>query len=321
MVLKVGVIEKDPFIINKDKLSGFTIDLWDNIAKKKKINFKYETIDKKKSIDKVIEEDTYDIILGVVDINPERIQNIDFTTPYYFTNYSLVSIKEDNYKNLVPEAIRFFGLLFTYIIISTFVYFITHSKNNTINNSLLITLKNMIPIPFLIGRTNDIYFKFNLLFGFLFLGLFSFKFYQLFINKKSNTELPKKPILVDSKNTVLIKYLKSRGAQVKIINNTGGLNKLLDIYIDDNINLAGVFVSEEGKINKDGTIFNNNPKYQKLKFNRYNFGKSQISILVKKNHPLYDKINGEIIKMKENGELFEISSKWLNYTHSKQIEI
>ena len=48
-----------------------------------------------------------------------------------------------------------------------------------------------------------------------------------------NTEIPKKPILVDSKNTVLIKYLKSRGAQVKIINNTGGLNKLLDIYIDD----------------------------------------------------------------------------------------
>ena len=162
--------------------------------------------------------------------------------------------------------------------------------------------------------------KINFFAGIYFILLLCFYTYKLFFKDKKIESVPRDPILVDSKNTTLIKYLKSRGAQVKIINNSGGLNNLLDIYLDDFNNLAGVFVSEEGKINKDGSIFNKNPKYQNLSFNRYNFGKSQISILVKKNHPLFKTINNEIIKMKENGELFKISSQWLNYTHSKQLE-
>ena len=52
-----------------------------------------------------------------------------------------------------------------------------------------------------------------------------------------------------------------------------------------------------------------------------NFGKNQVSIIMKKNHPLYDNVNGELIKMREKGELFTISKKWLSYGQSMQLEI
>ena len=40
------------------------------------------------------------------------------------------------------------------------------------------------------------------------------------------------------------------------------------MYLSDPDNLAGVFVSEEGKIHTDGSKFNKNPKYQNLQFRR-----------------------------------------------------
>ena len=93
------------------------------------------------------------------------------------------------------------------------------------------------------------------------------------------------------------------------------------MYLSDPSNLAGVFVQEEGKIAKDGSIFGKNPKYQNLQFKRYNFGQNQVSIIMKKNHPLYETVNSEIIHMREKGELYEISKNWLSYGQRKQLEI
>ena len=84
--------------------------------------------------------------------------------------------------------------------------------------------------------------------------------------------------------------------------------------------MRGVFVAEESKIDKKGNIFNNNPKYQNLTFKRYNFGKRQNNIAVQKNHPLYQIINGELLRMKEDGSLYEISKKWLSYRHNRALK-
>jgi ABC-type amino acid transport substrate-binding protein len=319
MVIKVGVIEKDPFVINKDKLSGFSIDIWEHIAKKNKIDFKYVSIDKKKKIKDIIDEKKHDVILGVVNMTPDKIGKIDFTVPYYFTNYSLVSLKDNNYKRIINKSFEFFSYFLTYILISTFIFYLYHQKKYGINESFYNTITSLIPDIFSFKKM-ELIKKINNIVGIYFILLFIYYIYLLFFKPTNKDNIPNYPILVDSNNTGLIKYLKSRGAQVKIINDSGGLNNLLDIYLDDFNNLAGVFVSEEGKINKDGSIFNKNPKYQNLSFNRYNFGKSQVSILVKKDHPLFSTINKELIKMKETGELYKISTNWLNYAHSKQLE-
>ena len=99
MVLKVGVLEKDPFVINKDKLSGFTIDIWENIAKKHDIDFQYHTIKREDLVDNAIDQSLYDVILGVIDLDAERIRKVDYTVPYYFTNFSLVTKKKDSNKS------------------------------------------------------------------------------------------------------------------------------------------------------------------------------------------------------------------------------
>ena len=320
MVLKVGVLEKDPFVINKDKLSGFTIDLWENIAKKNNIEFQYHTIKRQSDVDKAIKQNLYDVILGVVDLNPERVRKVDFTVPYYFTNFSLVNIKPDSNKEILIELAKFLVLFFSFIVTSMTIYYFSTNDDVKINNILHFTFKNMSPYVFG-SRDPGLLAKINYFFGFFFIILFILGIYRLFFIEKTKNTIPKKPILVDSKSTMLIKYLKSRGAQVRIVNNSGGLNNLLDMYLGDPSNLAGVFVQEEGKIAKDGSIFGKNPKYQNLQFKRYNFGQNQVSIIMKKNHPLYETVNSEIINMREKGELYEISKNWLSYGQRKQLEI
>lgn len=320
MVLKVGVLEKDPFIINKDKLSGFTIDIWENIAKKNNIDFQYHTIKRESLIDNAINQSLYDVILGVVDLDAERIRKVDYTVPYYFTNFSLVIKKQDSNKQILIELSKFLLMFFSFFIISMIICFFSSNHDIKINEVIHFTTKNMSPYVFG-NRDPGLLAKINYFFGFFFIILFFIGSYKLFFTEKIETDIPKNPILVDSKSVMLIKYLKSRGAQVRIVNNSGGLNNLLDMYLSDTDNLAGVFVQEEGKIAKDGSIFNKNPKYQNLTFRRYNFGQNQVSIIMKKNHPLYEIVNSEIISMREKGEIYNISKNWLSYAQRKQLQI
>lgn len=320
MVLKVGVLEKDPFVINKDKLTGFSIDLWEAIAKKHDIKYQYHTIKRQSDVDNAINQNLYDVILGIVDIDPERIQNADFTVPYYFTNFSLVNKKPDSNKEILIEVAKFLLLLFSFMIISMTINYFSTNDDVKLNNILHFTVKNMSPYVFG-NRDPGLLAKINYFFGFFFIILFIIGTYRLFFIEKIENTIPKKPILVDSKSIMLIKYLKSRGAQVRIVNNSGGLNNLLDMYLSDPSRVAGVFVQEEGKIAKDGSIFGKNPKYQNLQFKRYNFGQNQVSIVMKKNHPLYETVNSEVINMREKGELYKISKNWLSYGQRKQLEI
>ena len=229
MVIKVGIIEKKPFIINKDKISGFTIDIWENIAKKHNITYKYYTIPKDENIDDVIESNKYDIILGVIGLTPERVRKIDFTVPYYFTHFSLVNKKRDEKKKIYEDMAKYTMLLFSYILLSMFIYYILHSKENVkINEIIYNTLKNMSPITFS-QKDTDFHSRINYFFGWFFVILLFIGIYNRFFNNSKTEDIIKKPILVDSKNTMLIKYLKSRGAKVKVVNNSGGLNNLLDL--------------------------------------------------------------------------------------------
>jgi ABC-type amino acid transport substrate-binding protein len=320
MTLKVGVLEKDPFVINKDKLSGFTIDIWEYIAKKHNIEYSYHTIKNESDIDSAIDNNLYDVILGVIDLNADRIPKVDYTIPYYFTNFSLVNKKKDSNKEKIIELAKFSILIISYLVFTMTIYYFTAKDNISINEIIHYTFKNMS--PYVAGaRDTHILAKINYFFGFFFIILFVIGVYRLFYITEIISTVPKKPILVDSKSEVFTKYLKSRGAQVKVVKNNGGLNNLLDMYLSDPDNLAGVFVAEEGKIHNDGSIFNKNPKYQNLNFRRYNFGQNQVSIIMKKDHPLYANVNGELIKMREKGELFKISKKWLSYGQSLQLEI
>tara|TARA_B100001142_G_scaffold325422_1_gene378942 strand:+ start:235 stop:1197 length:963 start_codon:yes stop_codon:yes gene_type:complete len=319
MVLKVAVLEKKPFIINNDKLSGFTIDVWEYIARKYNLPFEYTIIDKKTKIDSVINSQKYDIILGRVSMTPSRISKVDYTIPYYFTNYSLVSQNEKQYKTLFKPFFYTFYYIFAFIFIIFILNFVFLRKN--FNDSITFTLENMFPFLFDEKRSGILLAKIYHFFGYFIIISFFIYIYTIVYNyfNKEILEIPKKPILVDSKNEILIKYLKTRGAQVKLVDNKGGLNNLLDLYLENPQELAGVFVSEEGKINKDGTIFDRNPKYQGLTFNRYNFGKSQLNILVKKNHPIYFTVNNELISMNDDGTIRNISKKWLHHTHTNQL--
>jgi hypothetical protein len=317
MTIKVGIMENDPFIINKNKISGLTIDLWEHIADKYDIKFKYFTI---KNLNKAIEDKKYDIYLGKIYITPERIRQLDFTTPYYFTNYSVTSLKKDNTQKFISAIAQLVFMFLIYTISSMLIHFFTTKNENiNINEVLHYTFESMF--QFWKKKNPDLLAKINLLFVVVFVFIVFYYIYLFFIKKDASFGIPNKPILVDDKNQNLIKYIKSQGAQVKIVkNSSNNLDSLLDLYLTNPEESSGIFVSEEGQIAPDGSIFDRNPKYKNFTFKRYNFGKSQLTIGVKKNHPLFYKINSEIMNMKDNGKLFNISKKWLNATHSNQLK-
>jgi len=316
MTIKVGIIQKDPFIINDKKISGLTIDIWEHIANKYDIKYKYYTV---KNIDKDIDDNKYDVYLGNINITPERIRKLDFTVPYYFSNYSVTSLKKDNKLEVFSTFAKLIFIFSLYTISSMIIYYFSHSKDIRINQILHYTFKTMF--KFWTEKNPEPLAFINFIFMIFFVLLVLYSIYTLFFIKDVSTGLPDKPILVDKKNQNLIKYLKSRGAQVKIVKNTNGnTDSLLDLYLSNPEESSGIFVSEESKIAPDGTIFNRNPKYKNFTFKRYNFGKSQLTVGVKKNHPLFYNINSEIMKMKDNGKLFSISQKWLNFTHAKQLQ-
>ena len=146
MVLKVAVLEKKPFIINNDKLSGFTIDVWEHIAQKHNLQFEYTVIDKKTKIDSVINSKKYDIILGRVSMTPSRISKIDYTIPYYFTNYSLVSQNEKQYRTILKPLLNSIYYIFAFISLIFVLNFVFLNKN--LNDSITFTLENMFPFLF-----------------------------------------------------------------------------------------------------------------------------------------------------------------------------
>jgi len=314
MTIKVGVIPNDPFIINDHKLSGFTIDIWEHIANKKKIKYKYYVV---KNRDKLFEK--YHVVLGKVPITPDSIRKVDFTTPYYFSNYAVVSKRKNNSEAVLAVFAKLALVFVTYVVSSMSIHYFLQTKDININQVIYYTIKNMS--PYLVGkRDTDLLARFNYLFSILFIILSIITIYSILTTKEVYSRLPKKPILVADKNKGLTKYLKSRGAQVKIVKNSGGFDKLLDLYLADPDELSGIFVSEESKIDKNGVIFNNNPKYQNLSFRRYNFGKSQMTIAVRKNHPMYQIINAELLRMKENGKMFELSKNWLSARHNRSLK-
>ena len=143
MVLKVGVLQKDPFVINKDKITGFTVDIWENIAKKNNIKFQYHTIKNEKELNNAINNNLYDVILGVVEIDAERIKKLDFTVPYYFSNFSLVNKRPDSYKEITIQLAKFLLMFFLFVITSMTIYYFSVKDDVKINEIIHFTFKNV----------------------------------------------------------------------------------------------------------------------------------------------------------------------------------
>ena len=137
-ILNVAVCEMAPFAFLKngdDSYRGISIDVWEFIARKNGISFKYVPVTKEEGI-KGISERKYDILLGgIPDFVQEKGREFEYTLPFYVSGLGVAALKSDPLKVVIDYFIswNFFKVilfLLIFIIVQTFTIWIFERKIN-----------------------------------------------------------------------------------------------------------------------------------------------------------------------------------------------
>ncbi len=124
-VLNIAVYEEAPFAFREkgsDSYQGISIDVWEFIARKNGLSFKYIPVTKEEGIQGV-SQGTYDLFLGGVPnfVQEKRLQ-FDYTGPFYVSGIGIASLKSDPFKIIIDYFIswNFFKIalfLFAFILV------------------------------------------------------------------------------------------------------------------------------------------------------------------------------------------------------------
>ena len=292
--MRVGVISTGsiPFIIrNGEKYSGIAIEIWEKIAKKLNIEFEYVELqnDKDLAIQKIKSQDI-DILIGPYNITEKRYKDVNFTIPFYMTNFCFASVKKNdflqNYINISKSLlhIAFFFLL---------VLFINNIYKNLTKNAILFNvIVNSIP-TFNKFDKNMWFLYFVVFICVIIIYINSFK--PSFSFTSTKFLLKNKSVLYSDSNkvqTIIDKY-KMKGKLISIKNSADHLKQsnndpLLNKYIQEVDNIDGII----GECSKISYILNqNNEKYKDIKIIRENLSRELYSFVLPKKSKLLDKIN------------------------------
>ncbi len=136
--IKVATKEIEPFvIIAGDRLSGFSIELWEEIAREAGLEFEYvEVVGVQDQLDAVLDGEV-DLAIAAISITSEREDILDFSHPYFNSGLQIMTTPET--VQLLPGLLRavldteviglISGLLITMLLISHVVW-LFERKNN-----------------------------------------------------------------------------------------------------------------------------------------------------------------------------------------------
>jgi polar amino acid transport system substrate-binding protein len=92
--LLVGVFESAPFAFKDDlgKWNGITVDLWEAVAKEKGFNFDYVEVKEKDAVNRLAKGEI-DVIAAGLPISAESEVLIDYSEPFYSSDWSIAVIR------------------------------------------------------------------------------------------------------------------------------------------------------------------------------------------------------------------------------------
>lgn len=137
-VLKIGVYEWAPFAFREkgtDSYQGISIDVWESIAQKNGLSFKYIPVTKEEGI-KGISTGKYDILLGgIPDFVQEKGNKFEYTLPFYVSGLGIVSVKNNPIKVIINYFISWNFLkiiifVFLFIVLQTLTLWVFERKIN-----------------------------------------------------------------------------------------------------------------------------------------------------------------------------------------------
>ena len=312
--MKVGVISTGaiPFIIrNGEKYSGIAVEIWEKIANKLNIKFQYVELlnDEDLAIQKVKSGDI-DILIGPYNVTEKRYKDVNFTIPFYMTNFCFVSAQKTDYlQNYINLSLSLLHIAFFFLLV-LFINNIT--KNLTKNANILNVIVNSIP-TFNKFDKNMWFLYFIVFICVIIIYVNSFK--PSFSLTPTSFLLKNKSVVYTDSNkvqTIIDKYkmkgklisVKNSGDHLKQSNNDPLLNK----YIQDIDNIDGV-LDECSKISY--ILNHNNDKYKDIQIVRKNLSRELYSFVLPKKSKILDKINSTIRQLQQEKINQMIVTKYL----------
>jgi hypothetical protein len=137
-VVRVVTKEIPPFVIKEDdRLTGFSIDLWKEIALRANLPFEFiEVTAVKEQLDALTNGDA-EVAIAAISMTPEREVTIDFSYPYYQAGLQILTKEES--RNILsslfavllsPHLLLIMAVLFLLLIIIGHLVWWLERKNN-----------------------------------------------------------------------------------------------------------------------------------------------------------------------------------------------
>ncbi|MBL6449118.1 transporter substrate-binding domain-containing protein [Fulvivirga sp. 29W222] len=110
--LIIGVKQTPPFIIKEEngQYSGISIALWENIAKELRLDFEYKEYDLNGLLG-ALRQGEVDVCINPLTVTSQRVEQFDFTQPFFITNLAIAVDKSQQNKWLSFLS-NFFSLAF-----------------------------------------------------------------------------------------------------------------------------------------------------------------------------------------------------------------
>jgi ABC-type amino acid transport substrate-binding protein len=137
--LKVYTAPAPPFVIvEPERLTGFSIDLWKEIALRTDLEYEWVVIDRVPDIVEAVENGKADAGISAIVMNSEREKVLDFSHPFFISGLRVMTIKEPirPFRNIFSaifslDVLKLFAAFFVLILIVANVVWFFERRTNS----------------------------------------------------------------------------------------------------------------------------------------------------------------------------------------------
>ena len=136
--LRAATARKAPFVLEQgDQLTGFSIDLWDTLARRLHADFSWVELKSSSELLQAVQRGDADVAIGAITMTPEREQVVDFSHPYFDSGLQIMARAQSDssllntiQRHLSPAIGQFLGAAIITMFLLANVLWLVERRNN-----------------------------------------------------------------------------------------------------------------------------------------------------------------------------------------------
>lgn len=325
--MRVATRIVSPFVIqDPDRLTGFSIDLWDEIAAQLGVQTQYSVQQTVPDLLKAVQDNQADVAIAAVSVTADRDEKVDFSHPIFESGLQIL-VRDTSQKSglsatlhsiFTPALFQLIGLMLLLILIPAHVVWFAERRHSTgmvedrryfpgifhsawwALSTLATQAEQMPKSP--VGRVIAVIWMYT---GIAFVAYFTATLTtqqtvaQLNGSIQSVSDLPGKVVATTAGSTSAA-YLRKRGVRVREVPQIEQAYSLLDngdvdaVVFDSPVLLYYASHEGKGKAHVVGSVFR----------------KEDYAIVIHENSPYRHPINAALLRLRENGTYDELYERW-----------